>query len=508
MSGPTFTISVLALNNLELTKRCLASVLRNSSDFELILTNNGSTDGIPAFFEEVAKEFPCVRVVHNATNLGYQEPNRVALEMATGEYLVLLNNDCEVPPNWLTELKKPFDQFPSACISAPRECGSALQPSFHGYRSPRVFEYCEFSTACLKVSLFRRHGLWIPGIKHSYADDSSTCLRMRELGYTLHLVPIHVVHYGGRTSQFVPNIRQIQEENHAVCRARFAHYLKVRKMDYPVIVRRMAANGDVLLVTPILRALKGRHPLSKIYVETTCPQVLLRHPYATVAAPRSLRLPDALIYNLDGAYESKTNQHIVLAYAERCGLSAVDDRTELFISPPDEERAAKLMPGEKWVAMHVGPSTWRSKEWPIERFLEVVLHLQADGYRVVLVGSPGKPLQSDLDERGRTTALEMGALIKRACLFIGIDSLPIHVAQAVGTPVVGLFGITDPKYILTSGSPSIGVCGTTPSFGLRHRVVNHTVVDDAGAAMNSISVDMVLSAVDQMLLPKEAGQPA
>lgn len=494
---PKFSISILALNNLDLTKRCIASVMKNSEDYELILTNNGSTDGIPGFFDELAKEFAQVRVIHNATNVGYQEPNSRALNEASGTYLVLLNNDCEVPPNWLTELEKPFAQFPKACITSPQECGSALHPSFDGYRSKKIFEYCEFSTAMLKVEIFRKHGLWIKGIKHSYADDSSTCLRMRELGYTLHLVPIHVLHHGGRTSKFVPNIRKIQEENHAVCRTRFAHYLKTRRFDTPIVVKRAGAFGDVLLTTPIIRALKEQYPLSPIWVETSCPQIFTHNPRVANLQTRIPTAFDHRVFNLNGSYEAVNNRHIVLSYAEKCGLKAIDDRTELYIPEIAHHRAARVMPdGAKWVAMHCGPSTWRSKEWPVERFSAVAAFLQSEGFKVVLVGTPGgKYVQHDLDERGKTTIQEMGALLKRAQLFIGLDSLPLHVAQCVGTPVIGLFGITDPKYILTSGSPSFSVCGTTPSFGLRHRVAHQTVVDDGAAAMNSIGVDMVKDAI-------------
>lgn len=500
---PKFTISILALNNLALTKRCITSVLRNSEDFELILTDNGSTDGVSQFFDEVAREHANVTVIHNQTNLGYQEPNRLALEMAKGEFLVLLNNDCEVPAGWLAELAKPFDQFPTACISGPRDCASALAPSFHGGRSKTAFEYIEFSTACLKIEIFRKHGLWIPGIRFAYADDSSTCLRMRELGYTLHLVPTKVMHHGGATSRFVPEARKIQEENHAFCRKRFAHYLRFRKMDFPIIIKRTAAHGDVLLTTPIIRALREKHPLSPIYVQTGSPQIFRGNPNVKEVLSRPASMPDALLYNLDGAYESKVNQHIVLAYAERCGLSAIDDRTDLFLSEQDERRAERLMPDGEWVVVHPGPSTWKSKEWPRERFIRLVDWLRGTGRKVALVGSAGHPMAADLDERGKTTFHEAAALIKRAKLFIGLDSLPLHLAQSVGTPVLGIFGITDPKYILTSSSPWRAVCGTTPSFGLRHRVVNQTHMDDGAAAINSITVEMVINAASEILSPKE-----
>jgi heptosyltransferase III len=93
----------------------------------------------------------------------------------------------------------------------------------------------------------------------------------------------------------------------------------------------------------------------------------------------------------------------------------------------------------------------------------------------------------------------MAAVIKRAKLFIGLDSFPLHVAEAMRTPAVGLFGVTDPKFIITQRDTTIGVCGTTPSFGLRHRSPNTTVVDDKGAAMDSITVTAVMEAATRLL---------
>jgi len=156
------------------------------------------------------------------------------------------------------------------------------------------------------------------------------------------------------------------------------------------------------------------------------------------------------------------------------------------------------MPTGEWVAVHGGNSTWKSKEWPTDRWEAVVARLREMGFKVVLVGQPSAKIQHDLDQQGMTTIHQMAALIKRAKLFIGLDSLPFHCAEAVGTPAIGLFGITDPKYISTRNGGAACVCATAPSFGLRHRMKNVTVVDDGGAAMNSITVDMVWEKVAQL----------
>src|SRR5262249_51974860 len=158
------------------------------------------------------------------------------------------------------------------------------------------------------------------------------------------------------------------------------------------------------------------------------------------------------------------------SYAERCGLSITDYHTDFYLGEADSRFAEQAMPGDNWIAIHPGPSTWRSKEWPIERFIEVIEQMRSLGHKIVLVGSGGRGISADSDQRGRTSIHQMAALIKRASVFMGLDSLPFHLAESVGTPAIGLFGITDPKFISTRNSGALCVCGTASTFGLRHRV--------------------------------------
>lgn len=82
-------------------------------EHEIILVDNGSTDGS---VEYVKRNFPFVRIVENAMNLGFAEGNNVGLESADGDYLVVLNNDTRVSPNFIETLVN--------CASSDPEVGS------------------------------------------------------------------------------------------------------------------------------------------------------------------------------------------------------------------------------------------------------------------------------------------------------------------------------------------------------------------------------------------------
>ena len=81
---------------------CLSSLRTQTfRNFEVILVDNGSTDGS---VELVQKQFPEVHVVSSPVNVGFAQGNNLGLQHANGQYIALLNNDTEADPHWLEKL--------------------------------------------------------------------------------------------------------------------------------------------------------------------------------------------------------------------------------------------------------------------------------------------------------------------------------------------------------------------------------------------------------------------
>ena len=100
------SIIVPCWNQLEFTRQCMAALMRcTRSAWELIVVNNGSTDGTNDYLAGVqdASAVP-VTLIANSTNLGFPAAVNQALKYARGEYLVLLNNDAVVTEGWLEQL--------------------------------------------------------------------------------------------------------------------------------------------------------------------------------------------------------------------------------------------------------------------------------------------------------------------------------------------------------------------------------------------------------------------
>lgn len=497
-----FSISILCLNNLALTKRCIDSILEAGwfvrDGMELLIHDNGSTDGTREYLKELA-ERPDITVTRSETNLGFIRPNIQNLAMARGEYYILLNNDCVVPPRWLETLEAPFLKHTDAALSGPEGSCSQLLPNFHGTVGKK--EYIEGSCLCCKTATIRYHCLFSPELTGAYGEDSDLSLRMRELGYSLHWVPLALMHTRGATSAMVPQVRQWQEANHLYLRRRWAHYLRVRTFDFPILIRRADAWGDVLLTTAIIRELRVQRPLSQIWVETNCTAIFRDNPNVARCERKIAMSPTTLIIDLNMSYESMRDISIVDAYAHYAktilggGFTIGSKVPELYLRSAEINKADMQMGDGPWITVHAGPVCWRSKEWGLPKFHALTKILMERGYKVALVGSNKTgPVGCTVDFRGLTSIHEMGAIILRSKLFIGLDSLPLHVAQAVGTPSVGLFGVTSAKHILTAAN-AVGVDSSAESAGLRHRTVGQREVDDGGTAMNTITIEHVLDKV-------------
>ncbi|MCW5849749.1 MAG: glycosyltransferase, partial [Anaerolineae bacterium] len=103
---PRVSLLVVSYNGLDHTRLCLESVRRNTlyPNYEMIVVDNGSSDGSAEFLTAWAAEQPNARVILNPHNAGFAVANNQALAAATGDILVLLNNDTITPNGWLPRL--------------------------------------------------------------------------------------------------------------------------------------------------------------------------------------------------------------------------------------------------------------------------------------------------------------------------------------------------------------------------------------------------------------------
>lgn len=114
---PRVSVVLLALNKLEYTRKCIESLRKHCTlDLELILVDNGSTDGTFAYFQSI----PGAKAIRNEINRGVAAGWNQGLRVATGEYILILNNDTIVAPGTIENLVRCAQNHPGTGMVSPR----------------------------------------------------------------------------------------------------------------------------------------------------------------------------------------------------------------------------------------------------------------------------------------------------------------------------------------------------------------------------------------------------
>jgi len=203
----------------------------------------------------------------------------------------------------------------------------------------------------------------------------------------------------------------------------------------------------------------------------------------------------------------------------------LDALRRIGLYPEEHEKPLVMVPGAEAEArvdgllaaagiarggfVHVHPtSRWLFKTWTEEQTAELLRRLARDGHRIVVTAAPdarekaivartlaaaGVPVT---DLSGALTLRELGALAARARVFFGVDSAPMHIAAAMGTPVVAIFGPSGEKEwgpwrvkhrIVTSAHPC-RPCGNDGCGGGK-----------VSECLTQLPVDRVHSAINELL---------
>ena len=117
-----------------------------------------------------------------------------------------------------------------------------------------------------------------------------------------------------------------------------------------------------------------------------------------------------------------------------------------------EARVARILPGSQPVVLLHPGGGWGAKRWPAPRYGALAAALKAQGYAVVVNRAPGEEQLADEVVQvsgGASSAITMNmaeliAMTRRSAMAIGGDTGPMHLACALGKPVVGIYGPTDP----------------------------------------------------------------
>ncbi|MED4889246.1 glycosyltransferase [Lysinibacillus fusiformis] len=215
---PKVSIVIVTYNNWSYTKQCLESLIRNNeySNFEIIIVDNNSTDETKLQLARIAN--PNIKVVFSPVNLGFAGGNKAGCNLATGEYIILLNNDTIVTQNWIEKLIKPLvenhhigmagpvsnsvgnDQMLDFCIANPISGPSNLWLQDFNRFNKGNFRYTDllgFYCVAIKKEVYEKAGDLDINYGIGMFEDDDYCEKVKSLGYKLVIVEdVFIYHHG------------------------------------------------------------------------------------------------------------------------------------------------------------------------------------------------------------------------------------------------------------------------------------------------------------------------
>ena len=216
-----FSVIITSLNGEKALPPCLDALFATKwESFDVIVVDNGSTDRT----SELVRSRPDIKLIRSSKNLGFAGGNNLGLKEARGDWVILLNDDTEVYPDWLAALNKAANEHPEAGIlgckllypggEVIQHAGGRLEPnglSKHiGYLEEDRGQYDEITTcdyvtgAAMAISrkTIDKIGPLDKGFFPIYFEEIDYCVQARKAGLEVLYVPAaRVIHHESRTTE-------------------------------------------------------------------------------------------------------------------------------------------------------------------------------------------------------------------------------------------------------------------------------------------------------------------
>lgn len=247
----TVDIIVPVFNSLHVVRPCIESVLRHSSDYRLLIVDDGSDSHTAAVLDGYADAHDHLEIIHQPQNLGFVHACNRGFAEVRGDLVVLLNSDTEVTPRWLDKIRRCFAHDPTVGVASPvsnfaphmrldmlpgldplqmNTLVETLSPrSYPDITTPEGFCYA-IRTTCLQAI-----GGFDPLFDRGYGEESDLAMRANYHGWRTVCVDDTFVYHQGRGT-FGQEVRdQLYAANKGVFHDRWGERYRA---EYPEFVER------------------------------------------------------------------------------------------------------------------------------------------------------------------------------------------------------------------------------------------------------------------------------
>ena len=227
---------------------------------------------------------------------------------------------------------------------------------------------------------------------------------------------------------------------------------------------RTASLGDVISVEPVVRALK-RSGYRNVYVDAgSYAPVFENNPFVSPVQDVPCGVKTVSLMN---TYENELHLLREHVYLRKAGVELPNEELLPRIYLSDDERAygKRQLCGGDWIIIDPGypmqldgrylrgrlngeDKIWQRAFWSEAEWGRLIQKLKSNGFMIVQIGNMngvGTLPDVDLDLSGRTGIRQLFSIISAASFFVGMESGPMHVAQALGVPGVAIFHPNNPE---------------------------------------------------------------
>ena len=272
------SIIILTWNALDYTKKCVHSIQNHTNyPHEIVFVDNASTDGTVEYLRKLIKERPNYKLIENHENKGFAVGNNQGVAIATGEYVMLLNNDVLISDGWLESLvesleidknigmvgpitnsisgRQQVNKIPYTDEQGFYKFAQEIRRTYKGRLTPR-YRVAGFAVL-MRKALYEEVG----GLDESFGtgnyEDDDLCLKVSRKGYAIMVdESVFIHHY--RSQTFIDNkinYRDILSVNGSKFKGKWPN------VDYEQLLelRESLVDTNTVLCARAKRALEGEH---------------------------------------------------------------------------------------------------------------------------------------------------------------------------------------------------------------------------------------------------------
>ena len=297
-----------------------------------------------------------------------------------------------------------------------------------------------------------------------------------------------------------------------------AEYFPGRKSNEgPILIVRSGAIGDLLLLSPAIAALRDKYPARAIFL--CCRKELREIMNAIPTIEYPLSVEDAFtfptIITLEEVMELQPDVHATDAFAERLSVTVTDYKPLYFVTDQEKEIAKTRFKSDRPKVAVQPISSSKNRNYPIMKWAEIILKLQADGWEVAILGGKNQvpkfqdTIHQEFIQNFSITGLtfrQSAAVLSVCDAFVGVDSAFVHLCHALDIPAVGLYGpfkwqsrtAKAPKTFALSGEGECKGCSWHTRMYMQFPPNKPCTQKQECVVLSSIEVDRVVREVNKL----------